>query len=371
MPTSQQAPAGNPKVLPKRSALLIGSLPFASDEDAMKRALDALGPTLFCLPDGEIGEKTPAFPQGNRIAWAVYAIEKLTQDKASWQVVKEPVRGTDGMAINYAGFQKLKPLHSPADMPHYVQLGYDAFFKLNYPIFKQLRVQHELPHLKFQVGVPTGFAMGFAFANPLTWLRYTYAFNAVIAREVNAILAQAGSDVIVQVEVPPELYAAYKLPAFLVGLALKPIQDLLRKINPGAQIGIHLCLGDFHNEALVHPKTLDKMVSFSNKLVEEWPAQHTLVYIHYPFAEGSVPPSNEADHYVPLKDIVLPTGTRFVAGFVHEKRTLEEHQHILHSIERVRGQAVDIACSCGLGRRNPATATELMSLMAQLVNTAE
>ncbi len=369
MSTPQQSPSGNTKAPIKRSALLVGSLPFSSDEDAMKRALDALGPRLFCLPDGEIGEKTPAFPNGNRIAWAVYAIEKLTQDHSSWQIVKQPIRGADGMAINYDSFQKLKPLHSPANMPQHVRLGYDDFFGLNYPIFKQLRLQHELPHLKFQVGVPTGFAMGFAFASPITWLRYTYAFNTVIAREVNAIVAQAGNDVVIQIEVPPELYAAYKLPTFLVGLALKPIQDLLGKITHGAQIGIHLCLGDFHNEALVHAKTLDKMVAFSNQLVREWPAQHTLVYMHYPFAEGSLPPSVDADHYAPLKHIVLPAGTRFVAGFVHEKRTLNENKHILHSIERARGQAVDVSCSCGLGRRSATTATELMSMMAELTDT--
>lgn len=359
--TSDSAPART-----KRQALLVGSLPFADEETCMKQALDALGSNLSCLPDGEIGEKTPSFPKGNRIAWVVYAIEKLTQDTKSWQVVKQPIRGADGMAVNYGGFQKLKPRHSPADMPQHVRLGYDEFFRRSYPVFQQLRRQHGLPGLKFQVGVPTGFAMGFAFASPITWLRYTYAFNTVIAREVNAVLAEAGDDVIVQIEVPPELYAAYKLPAPLMGLALRPIKDLLNKINPGAQIGMHLCLGDFHNEALVHPKTLGKMVAFSNRLVAEWPAQHTLAYVHYPFAEGLVPPSVEASYYAPLKNIQLPPTTRFVAGFVHEKRTLTENQHIMNSIEGARGQPVDVACSCGLGRRTPDTATKLLALMAQL-----
>lgn len=350
----------------KRSALLVGSLPFASDEDCMKQALGALGPALFCLPDGEVGDKTPSFPNGNRTAWVVYAIEKLTQDADNWQVVKEPIRGADGMATSYDDFQKLKPRHAPADMPAHVRLGYDDFFRRNYPIFRQLREQHKLPDLKFQVGVPTGFAMGFAFANPITWLRYTYAFNTVIAREVNAMLSEAGHDVVIQIEVPPELYAAYKLPPFLMNLALLPIRDLLGKITPGARIGMHLCLGDFHNEALVHPKTLGKMVAFSNRLVHHWPAQHTLAYVHYPFAEGATPPSVAASYYAPLDAIQLPPGTRFVAGFVHEKRTLAENKHILNSIENARGQLVDVACSCGLGRRTPGTATDLMQLMAQL-----
>ena len=180
------------------------------------------------------------------------------------------------------------------------------------------------------------------------------------------MLAEAGHDVVIQLEVPPELYAAYKLPRPLVGLALRPILDLLSKINPGAQIGMHLCLGDFHNEALVHPKTLSKMVTFSNRLVQAWPAEHTLAYVHYPFAEGLIPPSVDAAYYAPLKGINLPSATRFVAGFVHEKRTLDENRHILNSIETARGHLVDVACSCGLGRRTPETALALMNRMGQL-----
>lgn len=332
----------------------------------MTRALDALAPALFCLPDGEIGEKSPAFPKGNRIAWVVYAIEKITQDQTNWKIVKQPVRGEDGMATSYDSFQKLKPLRSPAEMPHHVRLGYDDFFRSSYPIFKRLREERNRPDLKFQLGVPTGFAMGFAFASQLDWIRYTYAFNTVIAREVNAVLDEAGHDVIVQLEVPPELYAAYLLPTPLMGWALKPILDLLSKIKPGAQIGMHLCLGDFHNHALIHPKTLGKMVAFSNKLVEVWPSQHTLAYIHYPFAEGLIPPSTDSGYYLPLKNIKLPDSTRFIAGFVHENRTLAENEHILHSVEAALGQRVCVATSCGLGRRTPETAEILLGLMAEL-----
>ena len=368
MPLEQDIPANALKTAmgSKRSVLLVGSLPFSDEETCMKCALEALGPALFCLPDGEIGEKTPSFPKGNRIAWVVYAIEKLTQETSSWQIVKEPIRGADGMAVNYESFQKLKPRYSPADMPQHVRLGYDDYFNRSYPVFKRLRQQYNLPELKFQLGVPTGFAMGFAFSNPITWLRYTNAFNTVIAREVNAALAEAGHDIVVQIEVPPELYAAYKLPSPLLRLALLPIKDLLSKINPGAQIGMHLCLGDFHNEALVHPKTLSKMVAFSNRLVQEWPGQHTLAYVHYPFAEGLVPPATAASYYAPLRNIDLPSGTRFVAGFVHEKRTLAENRQILNNIETALGRPVDVACSCGLGRRTPNTAAHLLSLMNQL-----
>ncbi|MCF0051700.1 hypothetical protein LXM25_16645 [Dyadobacter sp. LJ53] len=350
----------------KRKALLVGSLPFDNEKECMSRALDMLGSKLLCVPDGEIGEKTPAFPKGDRIAWVVYALEKITQDEKSWKIVKQPTRGADGMAIDYDHFQKLTPLRTPSEMPAHVHLGYDKYFEKSYPVFQGLLQEKELPKMKFQVGFPTGFAMGFAFASQIQWLRYTYAFNTVFAREINAIKAQAGDNVIIQLEVPAELYAAHMLPALLTGLALKPILDLLSKIDPGAEIGIHLCLGDFHNEALIHPKTLDRIVRFSNLLVETWPPQHKLAYMHYPFAEAQMPPSEKAAHYKPLKDIQLPGDTRFVAGFVHEAYDLDRNRVIRDNIENGRGSIVDIACSCGLGRRTPAIASRLMQFMAAL-----
>ena len=352
----------------ERSALLVGSLPFEDDPACMRRALDRLGPRILCVPDGEVGEKTPQFPKGNRIAWVIYAIEVLTADEKSWKIVKQPVRGEDGLAIDYAHVQKLKPLRSPSEMAEHVRFGYDGHFRRNYPVFQQLCRERGLDRLKFQLGVPTGFALGFAFANPITWLRYTPAFNTVIAREVNEALAVASDRLVVQIEVPPELYAAYMLPKPLMGLALRPIHDLLSKITPGAEIGMHLCLGDFRNEAVVHPKTLEKMVAFSNRLVETWPARHKLAYMHYPFAEGSVPPTTDATYYRPLKDIRLPPGVRFVAGSVHEKLGFEDNARVLGAIESARGQAVDVACSCGLGRRTPAEADQAIDLMLKVID---
>lgn len=350
-----------------RSAFFVGSMPFADEETCMRQALDQLGPHLFALPDGEIGDKSEQFPRGNRIAWVIYAVERLTADQESWQIVKAPIRGADGMAVDYAGIQKLKPRRSPKAMADHVTFGYDTYFHKSYPLFQQLRQERGHDNLKFQLGVPTGFALGFAFQSQIDWLRYTNAFNSVIAREVNHARQSAGDDLIVQIEVPPELYAAYMLPAPLMGLALRPIHDLLGKITPGTQIGIHLCLGDFHNEALVHPKTLNKMVAFSNRLVDSWPASQKLAYIHYPFAEGAIPPTTAASYYQPLQAIHLPAETRFIAGFVHEKLSLAENRTILDAIETARGAPVAVASSCGLGRRSETEALQVIKLMRELV----
>lgn len=85
------------------------------------------------------------------------------------------------------------------------------------------------------------------------------------------------------------------------------------------------------------------------------------MYIHYPFAEVAVPPTTTATHYQPLRGITLPMGVRYMAGFVHENR------RVLDAIERARGEVVDVASSCGLGRRTPAEATRVLELTAQSV----
>ncbi len=352
--------------MPKRSVLLVGSMPFENESACMDKALNALGPYLFALPDGEVGEKSAAFPQGKRSSWVNVAIEALYEDKASWRVLREPVRNETGWPADYGSFAQLEGIRPPDEMSEHVVFGYDTFFAQSYPLFKQQRSAHKLDSLKFQLGIPTGSALGFAFPTPQDAGPYLGAFNSVLAREVNAALAEAGDDVIVQIEIPPEMYAAYSFPEMMDQFALGPIYDLLSKLTPGAQIGMHFCLGDFHNHAIVHMDTLNTMVELSNRLVAGWPSQHKLVYLHYPFAEGAVPPTTDASYYQPLKNINLPEGTRFIAGFVHESLSLDDNRGILAAIEAARGTTVDVACSCGLGRRTPAAAEQLFTMLGQL-----
>ena len=353
--------------MPQRQSLLIGSMPFENEEQAMGIAIGELGSALFCLPDGEVGEKSAEYPQGKRAAWVMTAIDICSADEENWEVVRSSVRDENGFPVDYDHVQRLRPKHPPESMHTYLQLGYNQFFAGSYPIFRRLRAERDLPELKFQVGVPTGLGITISMMQPLLALRYVGAFNKRIAYEVNEIIKQAGDDVIIQVEVPAELALAYRLPSFLMPLALRSIYQLINQINSQAKIGIHICLGDLNNQALVEAKTLDKMVAFSNHLVANWPATHQLVYVHYPLAEAATPPPTDADYYTPLKNIQLPDGVRFVGGFVHEKHTIEKSRQILNTIEALRGKTIDVACSCGLGRRSSDIALQLIQTMNELV----
>jgi protein-tyrosine phosphatase len=159
------------------------------------------------------------------------------------------------------------------------------------------------------------------------------------------------------------------MPPLIGDLAFRSITGLIKLLNPEIPIGIHLCLGDLNNESLAKLSTLKKLVNFSNKLVKRIPSNHKLDFIHYPLAEGNTPPVTDAAFYEVLRKINLPQGARFIAGFVHEKLSMEEHRHLLKSIENIRGERVDIACSCGMGRRTTETADHLFKIKKELVIT--
>ena len=350
-----------------RKTLLVGSMPFENERDAMSQALNILGTSLISLPDGEIGEKSEQYPNGYRAAWTQAIIDLCEADPKNWKVVRKAIRGENGFPVDYNHTPRLKPKHPPKAMAKHLDFRWLKYFKDSYPIFKDLREKQGTPELKFQVGLPTGLGIAFAMMSPINAFKYADAFNQRMAYEANEMLKIAGPENLqFQLEVPGELAMAYRLPKFMVGITLRSIFGLVTKLHPEAQVGIHLCLGDLNNEALTKAPSLDKMVHFSNKLVSGWSSPHKLLYIHYPLAEAAEPPPLQKAYYMPLKRIKLPENTRFVAGFVHDKRNDEENHQILRHIEDIRGHKVDIACSCGLGRRSPDTAKQLLQLQSTL-----
>ena len=112
-------------------------------------------------------------------------------------------------------------------------------------------------------------------------------------------------------------------------------------------------------------------MAFANALARRWPPTHDLAYVHLPFAAGTSPAPTDSTAYRALRHLALPPGTRLVAGFVHEQPSLESLEALLGTIEQARGTQVDIATACGLGRRTPETADELIRRCDHLAAVAQ
>ncbi len=353
-----------------RHAHLVGSLPFDSEREAMEKALRYLGPHLLSLPDGEVGEKTSTYPKGTRQGWITAQVQRCA-DSGAFQVLREIVREPErGLQKDYQSGYLLKASFPPERWPSHLTLGYRESFEKSYPVFAALRREHGLESLRFQVGVPAGLDITMTSMQPEEAVRYAPAFNRQIALEVNAIAAAAAGEVVVQIEVPVELGMVVSQPETANGLPLQSILSLVDLLNPAVPVGIHLCLGDLNNRALTRLSTTGHLVRMSNLLVQRWPHDHPLAFIHYPLAEGQQPPRSEEGFYAPLAELQLPESSRMIAGFVHEGASEAELGRILAVVEAAVGRRVDVASSCGLGRRKREVAEELLRRTARLAGSA-
>ncbi len=154
----------------------------------------------------------------------------------------------------------------------------------------------------------------------------------------------------------------------VVGRMAGSVLDLAGRSPAGAHFGMHLCLGDFHHKAFGKMRDATPLVALANALGAGWPEGHRLDYVHAPFAAAAEPPIAEESFYEPLRDLRLPDGVRFIAGFLHETLDHQAHRELLARIERLAGREVDVAAACGLGRRKtPEEAFEAMREAASLI----
>jgi hypothetical protein len=336
-----------------RSVHLVGTIPAASAEAALAFANEVLGDSLGpAVPDGETGD---------RLDW----VNRLVQNLRTNPQLELASDGDFSSYENTPAFKVRKGAKFTA-----VDLDYFDEFTASWPAFQEF--QSTRPDVSFQIGLPGHIDLSFiSFGfNLPRGLRNLRPFRKASVEEIERVSGVAGDAVVYQLEVPIELILLTKLPAvlrplatrFLAREALKLVEDA----PEGTRFGLHLCYGDLNHESMGDPKDAGPLVRFSNALVKRWPAGKPLEFIHAPFALGKLPPVLDRSHYEPLADIDLPEGARFIAGFIHEGRTVEELIGIRDTIEGIMGHTVDVAASCGLGRRDEARARRNLELSREV-----
>ena len=310
----------------------------------MSLALGRLGGRLQSLPDGETGD---------RRNWIIHIIEAL-RAHPDFELARE------GDWSDYDKTPRFRLARGKHLSGAALDLGYAAAFHANYPTFKALRAKHGLPGLAYQVGIPGDLDLTLFVFGPSGILTRRAAFTEATVREITAIHREAGDDVVFQIEVPAELVFVAQMPAPLRNPVARYLASGIRRLarlSPrGTRFGIHLCLGDMNHRALTSLADVGPVVMLANAIARGWPEGHPLEYVHAPFAAANLPPVLDQRWYAPLSKLVLPSGTRFVAGCVHEDLSLGDQRALVELIERNVRTRVDLATACGLGRRDPKAA---------------
>ncbi|MDQ3530200.1 MAG: hypothetical protein M3425_09690 [Actinomycetota bacterium] len=331
----------------RRSTLLVGSSALDDAEEAMSTALAELGPTLHTLPDGETG---------SRRNWIIHIVESLRGHP-------DLELGKDGSWTDYDDTPVFKIRRGHTLYGASLDFGHVAAFDASYPLFRRLRAANDLPDLAFQVGIPGDFDMALFVLGPTGAFLHRRPFTEATLREIHAIHERAGDDVVFQIEVPAELVFVARMPdrlqPLMAGLLGRGITRLAQASPAGARFGVHLCLGDMNHRALGRMRDLSPIVHLANALIDAWPPQRRLEHVHAPFAAAETPAPTSPAFYAPLGQLRLPHHVRFVAGLVHEDRSIDEQRQLLGLVEQLLGRPVGVATACGLGRRErePALAT--------------
>jgi len=334
-----------------RPAHLVGSFPSDDPETAMRFMLDAVGDRLPILPDGETGM---------RDRWVVHIVEGLRQHPAL--EVKR-----DGRWSDYDDTPVLRVRDQSRLTGDSLDFGHVAAFRDNYPLYLKLRGPAQTG---FQVGLPGDLDMALFTLGPVNAFRHRRPFTAATVAEIRAIHAEAGDDVVFQIEIPAELVMVARTPAPLRRMAARimarGVANLARSAPQGARFGVHLCLGDLNHRALGRMSDLAPLVALGNAIGSIWPTGRPLEYLHAPFAAADQVPPTSPDWYSALRKLRLPAGTRFVAGIAHEDQELTVQRGLVSMLDQLIGGCVGVSTSCGLGRRTPEAAARALDRIREL-----
>ncbi|GAB2620401.1 hypothetical protein Aab01nite_34740 [Paractinoplanes abujensis] len=339
---------------PVRRAHLIGSLPATDAADAMRFALDHLGPHLDCLPDGETGE---------RGQWIMNLLDGFRRHPAL-----ETVR--DGDLSGYDTVPRYRVRRGERLYGAMLDLGIAAAAKDALPAYRAAREATGEPFPRFQVGIPGALDLALFTFGPAGVLRYEKPFAEALSAAMHEVSALTGDDVLFQVEIPAELVLTARAPKparrALAGFLAARVSALALGAPAGARFGVHLCLGDLHHRALGRMTDAGPLVHLANALTQRWPGSRPLQYVHVPLAAAADPPVVDPAFYRPLRDLRL-RGARLIAGYAHERQDLHTQLQIRGHLEEAVGAPVDVSTSCGLGRRDRDGAAAAMERIATLV----
>ncbi len=337
-----------------REAHLVGSLPGETPEQAMRTALEILGPHLSSLPDGETGE---------RRNWVVSIIEGL-RDHPALELAK------DGDWSDYDRLPQLRIRKGRSLYGANLDFGHVPAVRESHPRFEELRIELDRPDLVFQQGVPGDFDLAMFALGPAGALRNRRPFTEASLTEIRRVSEVTGPRTLFQIEVPAELVLLARTPdraqPALAKVLARSVCNLARESVPGARFAVHLCLGDMNNKAFGTMRDVTPLVLLSNEIAAHWPSAHELAVVHAPFAAADQPATSDPEFYAPLADLALPDSTRFAAGFAHEAQSLEDQRAILRRIEGHLGRQVMVAAACGLGRRSPDAGKAVLRRTAEL-----
>ncbi|MBL8551366.1 MAG: hypothetical protein JNJ73_15380 [Hyphomonadaceae bacterium] len=329
----------------------VGSIGFDTAEEVFREVGKSVGAHLKRCPDGEVG--------GRRL-WVSWQYP-LLRSSPYLKVVLDRMPAGLGMCL-----MRVAPGVKPKEI-HFGELGYAREAWASYQDFLVARQRGDLPKdVRFQVCLPTPFAIIGAFVAPEDVPVVLPAYEAAMIREVERIVARIPpGDLAIQWDVCIEMIMwdgrFAQMPGFpgMEQVFRAAFQRISAAVPSEAELGVHLCYGDLDAAHFIEPIDTGKAVELANLIAEA--TEHPLAWVHLP-----VPADRSDDAYfAPLKGLSLDPGCELFLGLVHAADGAEGTRRRIEAARRA-APSFGIATECGIARsRTVETVREILAAHAQ------
>ncbi|KAH7393518.1 hypothetical protein BKA64DRAFT_89599 [Cadophora sp. MPI-SDFR-AT-0126] len=346
--------SSNPASIPKpRHVHFLGSVPLASSEDVFQRLTTTFSTQLRRIPDGETGKRK------SFVGWQKGIFEGSNiRVKSHTAADSEP--------------RTPSTLISSSDLAP----TYDDFALDSYKTFCQLRDQGVIPPgIRFQVSLPTPANVICCVVHPEDQVRAEPLYEAALLASLRRIQASIPAhDLAIQWDLAVEfaLLEFAKLdpqpewkPFYLTNPWFSPLKEglveriarIARHVDPGVEMGFHLCYGDARHQHFIQPKDTSLLVEMANRISSA--VEREINWLHMPVP---VDRTDEA-YFAPLRQLRLNTKTELFLGLVHADGVEKTEERIAVARRFVRGE-FGVATECGMGRTASEEFEKKMNVMA-------
>ena len=326
-----------------RRVHLVGSIPLGSSREVFRAVSRTLGPLAKRIPDGETGD---------RANWISFQVGVLATTPNVVQVASIDLHGF------HCPIFGLKDSTKPVT---FRKLRYADEAKASYKEFAALKKAGKIAaDVRFQVCLPTPFAVVTTFIAPAFRGHIAPAYEARMHAEVNEIVASIPqTELAIQWDVAAEVVLiAGREPESSAredkNWMLGELVDLGNVVPSSVELGFHFCYYPGH-EHLVEPGDLALYVEIANLLAANvW---RPINWFHMP-----VPRDRSDDAYFePLHNLRLEHITEVFLGLIHLIDGEEGTQKRIATARKFISN-FGIGTECGFGCGALRTVNELLDL---------
>jgi methionine synthase II (cobalamin-independent) len=325
-------------------------VPLPDSESVFRVVVNALGPHLRRIPDGETGA---------RRRWIFFQSVMLKNHPAMEEDPTVPpfaLRQWDGKLLREMALLRFRAGIDPDHVTF--ETGYAPAALASYDVFRRLHAEMVIPvGVRFQVCLPTPLATAYMYVSPAARDAYIPAYERALRRALADILASIPhAQLAIQWDVCQEVlvYEGF-FPDRPDDYKRRIVAELARlgdSVPDDVEMGYHLCYGSPADEHLVMPRDTAVMVELANSVRSE--LKRRIDFLHLPVPQNRA----DADYVRPLAGLAGFDDTELYLGLIHHNDQIGDLARINAAREMIG--RFGVASECGWGRTDPQRVSGLL-----------